>query len=83
MPGARKRLLADINTALSDGEGELLFGGLFRRICASLGLDAKTAAVVFDTSVPNTRRWLAGEVVPPAANLVLRFSVEELQKTDV
>ncbi len=46
---------------------------LFNAGLELLGSDDKEAAALFDTSIPNIKRWRCGSVVPPAASLVLKF----------
>lgn len=55
------------------------FTKLFRLACALLEFDDDAAAVAFDTSRLNARRWRRGEVVPPASALVLKFIGEHVK----
>ena len=74
----REQLIADLESALAL-EAKDRFTGLFERVCVHLGLGNAEAAEVFDTSVPNVSRWRRG-VALPAYKMVMRFSIEELEK---
>ena len=76
----REQLLQELRATVKPRE---VFTDLFRRGCNILALDAKAAARVFDTSVPTASRWLDGTTVPPAAEMVLRFLREELEREPV
>lgn len=72
-------LLKDLSKVNESNAGKL-FTPLFRRSHALLGLSGNDMARVLDTSETSVRRWKSGEVVPPAANLALRFLREEIEK---
>jgi hypothetical protein len=57
-----------------------VFTPLFKRGYDLLGLSGNDMARVLDSSERNIRRWKSGETVPPAANLVLKFLHDEIER---
>jgi hypothetical protein len=72
-------LLKDLGK-VNESNAAKAFTPLFRRGYTLLNLSGNGMARVLDTSEATVRRWKSGEVVPPAANLVLRFLREEIEK---
>ena len=72
-------LLKDLGK-VTEANAAKVFTPLFRRGYTLLNLSGNGMAQVLDTSEATVRRWKSGAVVPPAANLVLRFLREEIEK---
>ncbi len=59
------------------------FTQAFNRGCTILGHSDRDLSVLLDVSTHTIRRWKSGAVVPPVANMVLRFLKEEIDNVQV
>ena len=65
---------------VNDANASKVFTSLFRRGYSLFNFKAADAVRIFDASDRNLRRWKSGEKIPPAANLVLKFLREEVER---
>lgn len=78
---SRLLLVSDIKIALATGRAREAFPRLFKQVIGTYDMDDNEAAKVFDTSIPNVKRWASGQVVPPAAKTVLKIAVEHINRS--
>lgn len=72
-------LLKDLKK-VNDTTAPKVFTRLFQRGYKLFGYSGNAAARAFDTSETTIRRWKSGDVVPPAAALVLGFLRSDVEK---
>lgn len=72
-------LLKDLKK-VNEATAPKVFTRLFQRGYKLFGYSGNAAARAFDTSETTIRRWKSGDVVPPAATLVLGFLRSDVEK---
>lgn len=65
---------------LQKADAKERFSALFSQGCYLLDFEDDDAARAFDTSRPNASRWRRGKVIPPAAPLVLKFLLDQVEQ---